>query len=111
MFYLDYDREVGINWELDSIMLYYNLWDRYRIRPEVEVSAGRRGFHFRFPGLTLAQERAQMERHLYDCPGHASFVSIRGGADIMFSRKGKDTVIPAKDIFDAIDILKSHRNI
>ena len=109
MIYLDIDFEhLKPNWETDLMIIFFDLAERFKCIPQVRVSARGGGWHIIIPGSPDVKNM-ELIRMLYDCPGHAALTEARAGADICFSRRGTNTVTPARDIFHAIDIFKSMR--
>jgi hypothetical protein len=96
------------NHDLDLVMIYYNLWARHGVEPQIEVSGGRHGVHIAIPGVTLPPIQNWHERLLWDCRGHATFTRVRG-ADVIFSHKNGKSCLPCADIFEAIDLLRRSR--
>ena len=112
MMYFDVDDDMLGDpgpWDLQLLTHYHGLSRHLGVEPRVSVSCGGRGVHMAFPGVTLSPEDDQRCRDIWDCPGHAEFTRLRGGADILFSRRGSATTTPCRDIWEAIDIIRRNR--
>ena len=111
MMYIDIDDDMMEPgpWDLELLIHYHGLTRRLGVEPRVSVSCGGLGVHLAFPGVSPPREEAEHIRDVWDCPGHAEFTRLRGGADILFSeRRGRRTT-PCRDIWEAIDKIRRNR--
>jgi hypothetical protein len=104
MIRLDIDRrDLRPNWPLELIKTYFGVWNATGIKPLIRISGGGRGFHISIPGLTLPPDQDAEFRQIWDCLGHALFVQVRRGPDIIFSSRKGNRVQECADIWEAID--------